>query len=96
VATFAIRYTYGENSTVGRDEHREEHMEFLTAQFAAKRLLVSGRLRASDTPGALLIVSGDSADDVAALMDGDPFMQNGLVASREIAEWNLVFGEIAR
>lgn len=100
MATFAIRYTYGENSEAAKAPYSEAHMQFLTAQFEAKRLLLSGRLLADEASGvaagALLIVSGESLDDVTRLMDGEPFMQNGVVARREIAEWTIAFGEIAR
>lgn len=100
MATFAIRYTYGDNSETAKEPYREAHMQFLTDQFEAKRLLLSGRVLADEasgvTAGALIIVSGESIDDVTRLMENEPFMQNGIVARREIAEWNIAFGEIAR
>lgn len=100
MATFAIRYTYGENSEAAKEPFREAHMQFLSEQFEAKRLLLSGRLSANEAagtaPGALIIISSDSLDDVTQLMNSEPFMQNGIVATRDIAEWNIAFGEIAR
>lgn len=90
MTTFAVIYTYG-NDDAARDEFRPVHKDFLETQYNAKSLLASGPIN-DDKPGALLIMSGDSRDDVADLMDRDPFMQEGLIANREIREWNIFFG----
>jgi uncharacterized protein YciI len=92
MTTFAVRYTYGDD-TAGRDEHRPKHIAFLESQYDAKRLLLSGPLVSDDNPGALLIFSGESVEDVGKLLDGDPFMRNGFIADREIRQWNPVFGK---
>lgn len=91
--TFAITYTYSDDAAA-RDEIRPVHKDFLEAQYTAGRLRASGPIQ-DGTPGALLIISGESADEVAELMDSDPFMKHGLIAKREIRNWNIVFGGFA-
>lgn len=93
MATFVVRYTYSDNAA-GRDERRPEHIDFLRAQYEAKRLLMSGPIVSDMNPGAMLIFAGESADDVATLLADEPFMRNGLVAARSIDEWKIFFGGI--
>ncbi|WP_372344031.1 YciI family protein [Streptomyces sp. KL116D] len=45
-----------------------------------------------DVPGALLVLEADSAEDVTALLDQDPFHREGLVAERTVRAWNIFFG----
>jgi uncharacterized protein YciI len=45
-----------------------------------------------DTPEALLIFRSDSAEELAALLDNDPFDIAGFIGSRSIQSWNPVFG----
>jgi len=46
----------------------------------------------NDTPEALLIFRSDSAEELAALLDNDPFDIAGFIGSRCIQSWNPVFG----
>jgi uncharacterized protein YciI len=45
-----------------------------------------------DNPEALLIFSAESATELAALLDNDPFDVAGFIGSRSIQQWNPVFG----
>ena len=92
MGTFAVTYAYAASSSVGRDEHRPRHVEFLQEQFDGGTLVKSGPFGPEEDPGALLIIEADSKADVEALMDQDPFYRNGLVAQRSIRQWNVVFG----
>lgn len=96
MATFAVTYSYSTASAEGRNEHRPRHVKFLDSQFKAGRLLVSGPVGPDEKPGALLVLEGESADDVASLMDHDPFMAEGLIDARDIRPWKIVFGGIER
>ncbi|MDQ4489438.1 YciI family protein [Sinomonas sp. ASV486] len=86
---FAVTYEYTDDAA-GRDEHRPEHVAFLSGQHEAGRLVVSGPT--SNGAGALLVFAGESADDVAALLDADPFRREGLIARRTITPWKPFFG----
>ena len=45
-----------------------------------------------DNPEALLIFRAESANDLAALLDNDPFDIAGFIRARSIQQWNPVFG----
>lgn len=92
MALFAVTYQYAPNSSGGRDELRPAHMEFLQELFDTGRLVVSGPTDATGPrPGALLIISGDSAESVDGLMSEDPFATAGFV-ERTVTPWDPKFG----
>jgi len=90
MSAFAITYFYA-GDVEARQVVRPGHIDFLSALHQAGTLLMSGPLEDGDA-GALLIVTGVSADEVVGLMDEDPFWRAGLVARREVQRWNVVFG----
>lgn len=89
--TYAVIYTYTDDAA-SRDEHRPEHKAFLESQYEAGRLRVSGPFGPDSRSGALLVIEGESVDEVAALMDQDPFHKRGLIAERDIRSWQIFFG----
>jgi uncharacterized protein YciI len=91
VPVFAVTYTYAPGSDDARDEVRPEHVEFLSAQHRAGRLLVSGPLK-DESPGALLVIDADSSRAAAELLDADPFRRGGLIAGRSVRRWDVFFG----
>jgi len=101
MAVFAVTYAYQPDSLDARSELRPQHLEFLESLQAGGHLLASGRLEAGGEPGALLVIAGDTAGtdtitEIAELMDGDPFAQHGLLASRHVREWSIVFGSVGQ
>ncbi|MDR7300420.1 YciI family protein [Haloactinomyces albus] len=91
MGTYAVIYTYTDDAA-SRDEHRPEHKVFLEDQYKAGRLRVSGPFGPESDPGALLVFEGDSVEDVAALLDQEPFYKRGLIADRDIRAWQIFFG----
>ncbi|QCB96420.1 hypothetical protein E5206_05335 [Arthrobacter sp. PAMC25564] len=92
MATFAVTYDYSPATSVDRDQHRPSHVEFLKTQFDGGRLVKSGPFGPDENPGALLIITGESKEEVEALMDQDPFFRNNLIEERNIRQWNIFFG----
>ncbi|MFM5968774.1 MAG: YciI family protein [Micrococcales bacterium] len=87
--TFAVTYTYAatpEDLAAVRPTHRE----WLADQLSAGNLLASGPM--VDMPTALLIWRAESLEELAQLLDQDPFDIAGYIGERTIAEWNPVFG----
>ena len=72
------------------DEVRPIHRQWLSGLLDSGSLLASGPM--NDTPEALLIFRSDSAEELAALLDNDPFDIAGFISSRSIQSWNPVFG----
>lgn len=93
MAAYAVNYTYVPE-TEEMTAARPGHVDFLTDLHSAGTLLVSGRLTEGDPLGALLIIRGESVEEVEKIMDGDPFFSGGFVAERQVRLWNIVFGAI--
>lgn len=92
--TFAVVYSYAEDSAPARDEYRPAHKDFLERQFNAGRLRVSGPFGPDGTPGALLVFEAESAGELTALLDQDPFSREGLIAERTVRDWQIFFGGV--
>ena len=86
---FAVTYSYAA-SPEALAEIRPIHREYLATLLTQGILLASGPFVGSD--GALLIVKAASVNEVAELLDNDPFDIAGFIGERAITEWNPVFG----
>jgi uncharacterized protein YciI len=89
MAVFAVTYTY-QASDATLAEIRPTHREFLKQLLESGVLLASGPMVGSS--GALLILKGESLDEIAQTLDADPFDIAGVIGERAISEWNPVFG----
>ena len=69
---------------------RPLHRAWLAEQLAAGTLLASGPM--VNMPGALLIWRSESLEQLAKLLDLDPFDISGCIGERAITEWNPIFG----
>ncbi|PXY23367.1 hypothetical protein BAY59_27190 [Prauserella coralliicola] len=93
MTVFAVRYEYARGSEAERDEHRGDHVAFLRSLNEAGVLRLSGRLEDDAHPGALIVVGAGSAAEVERTLDDDPFWTAGVIATRDVRKWNVVFGE---
>ncbi len=67
---------------------RPVHREYLKSLLEKGQLAISGPFM--DDSGALIVYEADTDDDAEALLQGDPFHQNGIFLSYEIRPWNPV------
>lgn len=95
MALFAITYRYAKEP-VRIAEHRPAHREYLQSLLGVGGLIASGPVAGEAGPGALLLCDLASVADVEAALNLDPFWTLGLIDSREIGEWSVVFGSIGR
>ena len=86
---FTVTYLYTAPASQV-DEIRPMHRAWLSELLEQKILLASGPM--VDTPEALLIFRSDSAEELAKLLDNDPFDVAGCIGSRSIQSWNPVLG----
>jgi uncharacterized protein YciI len=86
---FAVTYLYTAPANQV-DEIRPIHRAWLSELLEMNILLASGPME--DTPEALLIFRSESAEELATLLDNDPFDIAGFIGSRSIQSWNPVFG----
>jgi len=89
MATFAVQYLYAHDKS-DMDGLRPEHRAYLRTLLESGSLLASGPL--VDRNAALLIFKADSPEEVAALLDRDPFELAGFIGERVIEEWNPIMG----
>ena len=64
------------------DAHMRAHMAFLHKNYEAGHFLVSGRKIPRD--GGIIVATGESLEQVQALMQHDPFVSQGLAEARII------------
>lgn len=86
---YAVKYIYGVSESQ-LNEIRPIHRQWLAPLLESGILLASGPM--VDVAESLLIFSSESAEELAALLDNDPFDVAGFIQSREIKQWNPVFG----
>lgn len=84
-------YRYVDNSS-GRDQHRADHRTFLRNLHSQGRLIFCGPFAEPELPGAILMVTGSSVEEVHGLLDDDPFHLAGLISQREVREFRLGIG----
>lgn len=89
MSIFAVTYAYSA-SEPELAEIRPTHRVFFKDLLDKGVLLASGPM--VDRPGALLIVRAESVEEVAQILDQDPFDIAGYIGERAIAQWNPVFG----
>jgi uncharacterized protein YciI len=88
---FAVLYDYAEGSTEARNQHRPAHRAFLDSLTGPVTILATGPW-ADEPAGALLVIDGESAQDVASKMDEDPFHVAQVISHRSIRAWTQVKG----
>jgi len=87
---FAVHYRYVDDPDAVT-EHRPAHRDFLRNLLDQGTVLAAGAY--TDGPaGALLVVRGDSEQQIATLLESDPFAQLGLVQDRQIRAWGQAMG----
>ena len=72
-----------------RPEFRSQHLALARAAHERGELLLAGAL-ADPYDRALLVFTGDSADNAAEFARNDPYVLNGLVTSWTVRQWNEV------
>jgi uncharacterized protein YciI len=87
---FAVQYSYVDDPA-RVTEHRPAHRDFLRALLEQGTVLAAGAY--TDGPvGALLIFRGDSEQDIARILQDDPFQKLDLVADCKIRAWGQAMG----
>ena len=76
-----------------RPEFRSQHLALARAAHERGELLLAGAL-ADPYDRALLVFTGDSADNAAEFAGNDPYVLNGLVTSWTVRQWNEVLADV--
>lgn len=89
MAVFVVSYDYAATPDQ-LNEVRPLHREWLAGLLVSGQLLASGPM--VESPEALLIFASNSASDLVAVLDHDPFNTAGFISSRSVRQWNPVMG----
>ena len=75
-------------------EHRPAHRAFLATLAETGTLLLSGPMApgVGQPDAGLLVLRGETPDEVLAALADDPFQQKGIVANIEVRGWKPVLG----
>lgn len=90
---FAVSYTYSSDADAVAAV-RPKHREFL-ASLADGPLVASGPFVGTEVDSALLLFTGESAEEIVELLDNDPFWHASLIVGRTVTQWNPVIGIFA-
>lgn len=90
---FALTYVYTDDSA-RIDEVRPAHRAFLRELHESGTLLASGPFADGGPAAALILLRGESADDLLTALEADPFFEAGLIAERSIRPWNVTVGDL--
>jgi hypothetical protein len=89
--TFAVTYHFVPDIVEKRDPYREAHRERLRHSERVGLLLTGGAF-SDPFDGALLIVRGQSLDEVRAWADQDPYVEAGLVSGISVRRMTITYG----
>lgn len=87
---YAVHYRYTDDVDF-RMELRPEHRDFLLG-LGPDRLLLAAAYDPAEEHGGLLIIGGESVEEVAELMSADPYQQRGVVTHVRIRTWQPAIG----
>jgi len=91
---FVVKFADNEEHADKRQEFMKDHLAFLNKNGGA--VLAAGPLidpASGAGAGGLWVVEADSAADVQALVEEDPFFPTGLRKEIKIETWKLVFAD---
>ncbi len=91
---YAVHYDYVADAQL-LAQHRPAHREFLQS-LVGSGLLAAGAYPGAERPSALLLVEAETEAAVAAMLDEDPFLLQGVIAERRIQLWDPPIGIFAR
>jgi uncharacterized protein len=93
MAVFAVTYQYVDDAEL-LATHRPVHREYLRSLLGERGLIAAGPTVGGPSASAFLVFEAESAGDVEALLDHDPFWTEGVITAREVIEWNVVIGSL--
>jgi uncharacterized protein len=73
--------------TVREQPYWDEHAAFMDRLFENGTVVLGGPF--ADATGSLLIVEGETEDEVADLYARDPFVVHGIFVRRQLKQWQL-------
>ena len=89
---YAVLFEDNDEFAHMRPKYMADHLQFLAAN--SKRIEIAGPMKdalSGAAAGGLWLVDAESAEQVQALVESDPFWPTGLRESIRILEWTQVY-----
>jgi uncharacterized protein YciI len=86
MACFVLEYSYGDMEA--RARVRPRHLDYMRSLHAQGAVLLAGPI--GDGSGAMVVYEAADEAGVRALVDKDPYSQEGVLADVTIREWRVV------
>ena len=90
MGVFAVHYRYADDPEA-LAEHRPAHRQFLRDLLERDVVLAAGAYPDGER-GALLVFRADSEQNVARLLEADPYRAHDLIHGCEIRRWTQAMG----
>ena len=90
---YLLIYQYVEDYLEKRTPYRPDHFTLAKEAVAAGYLLLGGATENPADQGILIFKVSDKSI-IEDFISRDPYVQNGIVSSWEIKEWNVVVGSL--
>jgi len=91
-----VRFRAGPTWSSGSVREQPEwdaHAEFVDALIERGTFVMGGPF--SDNSGSMSLLEGIDADEARRILEGDPFMKNGVFVLEEIREWTVFVDELS-
>lgn len=89
---FVCTYAYGPAEEQAK--FRPDHRAYLGTLVKQGKIAASGPFVTEENPGALIIFSVESEQDVHELVAADPMKIGGAVLNYSVQQWNPVLGTV--
>lgn len=83
------------NEPALQDETRPEHLAYLHTLVESGALVASGPWGPEEERGGVWLIRAETKAEAQAMVDADPFMRHGLVASTQLRAWKPLLGPLA-
>ncbi|MGH2909674.1 MAG: YciI family protein [Solirubrobacteraceae bacterium] len=84
-----LLYVYPDDIAERRGPYREEHLRRIAVEKEAGRILMAGAF-GDPISGGAMAWTGAAPDEIDAFVQGDPYLEAGLIRSYRIEPWTLV------
>ena len=84
-----LLYVYPGDMADRRGPYREEHLRRIQVEKDAGRIVMAGAIGDPINGGALAWKDA-TPEEIESFVDGDPYLEAGLILSYRIEPWNLV------
>jgi uncharacterized protein YciI len=87
MATYVLQFEYADPDL--RARVRPRHLEYVRALHESGRVVSAGPFE--DGSGALIVYEAADEAEARALVDGDPYAVEGVMAAPVLRAWNVLF-----